>query len=154
MKSPANRKETDTTFFVTAVIENRVEIFREPEHAQAFLSTLQHFRKSGEIGLYGYVVMPDHVHFICKVKGEMTISDFVKRVKTFTSRGFGKHVHWESGFWSEIITSEKALLQKLHYIHANPVRAGLVEFARDYLWSSAIEYQSKLTSELLDSLSV
>jgi hypothetical protein len=39
------------------------------------------------------------------------------------------------------IFSEKMFMEKLHYIHQNPVQAGLVREARDYRWSSARIWQ-------------
>ena len=47
---------------------------------------------------------------------------------------------WQHGFYDFNIFSDEKLLEKLDYIHSNPVRAGLVLSPRDYKWSSYKEY--------------
>ncbi len=148
MDKPGNRHQTDQTFFVTSVIEGREPIFRNDEHAQKFLDALQHFRSTNEIRLYGFVVMPDHVHFVCRVINGMTISSLVRRIKTFTSRD--QLFYWQKGYWTVLITRESMLVEKLKYMHANPVRANLVENLEDYRWSSWSEYYLKPEPVLVD----
>jgi putative transposase len=151
VKTPANRSEKGLTFFVTTGIMDKIRVFDKPESAKLVLETLQFFRKRNEIELYGYVVMPEHVHFMVKLTGNETISNIVKRMKTFASRQLGPDVQWEKGFWSEVIEGREFGLQKLKYIHENPVRKGLVAQAEDYEWSSAKEY-AKNESEMIDPM--
>ena len=47
---------------------------------------------------------------------------------------------WQPGFYDFNIFSNEKLLEKLDYIHSNPVRAGFVLSPRDYKWSSYEEY--------------
>jgi len=47
---------------------------------------------------------------------------------------------WQDSFWEQSIYTEKFLKQKLDYIHLNPVRAGIVEAAEDYPYSSYRNY--------------
>ena len=51
-----------------------------------------------------------------------------------------KYKVWQDGYHAEILYSTKFLLQKLHYIHNNPVRSGIVEQPEHYLYSSARIY--------------
>jgi hypothetical protein len=51
------------------------------------------------------------------------------------SRGY-KYSLWEHHPNTKILTSEEVLMQKVNYVHQNPVRAGLVSKAEDYRWSS------------------
>ena len=51
--------------------------------------------------------------------------------------GLNGHSFWQRSFRSFVLTSEDGFLQKARYIHDNPVRAGLVESALGYRWSSA-----------------
>ncbi|NUO19349.1 transposase [bacterium] len=148
MDKPENRHQTDQTFFVTSVIEEREPIFRNDEHAQRFIDALQHFRKTEEIKLYGFVVMPDHVHFVCRVVNGMTISSLVRRIKTFTSRD--QLFHWQKGYWTVVISRKEMLIEKLNYMHANPIRAKLVEDLKDYKWSSWQEFYQKPEPEMVD----
>lgn len=149
--TPRNRKRTNQIFYVTCTIEGREPILRDPVLACKFLAALQHFRHTREIFLYGFVIMPDHVHFICKVINGMTISSLVRRIKTFTS--IRESFKWQRRFWSAAIDNQALLVQKLNYIHANPVRAGLVEEVSDYPWSSWADYHTKKQFELVDPYS-
>ena len=51
-----------------------------------------------------------------------------------------KYRLWQPGFYDFNVYSDEKLLEKLNYIHSNPVRAGLVLSPRDYKWSSYKEY--------------
>ena len=51
-----------------------------------------------------------------------------------------KYRLWQPGFYDFNVYSEERLLEKLDYIHSNPVKAGLVLSPRDYKWSSCKEY--------------
>ena len=54
-----------------------------------------------------------------------------------------KYQLWQEGFHPQAILDEEMLLQKLEYIHNNPVEAGLVGRAEDYLFSSAQDYSGQ-----------
>ncbi len=55
---------------------------------------------------------------------------------------------WQYSFRSVVIESEEMFWQKMHYIHMNPVKAGYVEHAEDYRWSSArLVLEGKLSRE-------
>ena len=53
-----------------------------------------------------------------------------------------KYQFWERNSLSVDLWSEKVLIQKLRYIHQNPVRAGLCQFAEEYKYSSALLYKT------------
>jgi putative transposase len=46
------------------------------------------------------------------------------------------------------ITSGKFIDQKINYIHQNPVEAGIVYRAEDYVWSSAAQYSGEYNALL------
>jgi putative transposase len=54
-----------------------------------------------------------------------------------TNKGFQIWIH---GNHPVLLFSEKVIWQKIHYIHENPVRQGIVEYPSDYLFSSARNY--------------
>ena len=147
---PPNRCVPDLVFFITTGLKNRSRLFGQSAPARLVLECFQFFRANGEIELYGFVIMPDHLHVILKTKPPLTISRFVKRMKTHISHLLGHGPIWEKGYWSEVIESEAFMKQKLVYIHENPVRAGLARKPEDYPWSSAREYLCKSTSDIID----
>ena len=52
---------------------------------------------------------------------------------------------WTPKYYAFEIYCREKLIEKLNYMHMNPVRAGLVEKAVDYKWSSARWYEERRT---------
>ena len=105
----------------------------------------------------GFVVMPDHVHAIVWFPELNTLSPFTRVWKSRSSRQLKKFVRgqlhqyagtidpgqpaWQPKYYAFNLYSEKKALEKLEYLHLNPVRAGLVERAVDWRWSSSRHYE-------------
>jgi putative transposase len=106
----------------------------------------------------GFVVMPNHVHAIVWFSAVGALSPFMKSWKQTTSlrlkrvlRGvaprYASKITPDDPFWQakyypfNLFTARKAV-EKLDYMHLNPVRAGLVGRACDWHWSSAAHYES------------
>lgn len=147
---PPNRALTDNTFFVSAALKDRCPLFADEHAAKIVLGSWQFFRRRGEIDLYGFVVMPDHVHLILRVFPPLTVSAFMRRFKDYVAHALARGPIWDKGYWSEIMTSESMLIEKLEYIHANPVRRRLTENMADYPWSSAGDYFTDCETKRVD----
>jgi putative transposase len=147
---PENRAIGGLTYFVTSRLNTNRPIFEESKCAQLILDTLNFYRKRGDIDLYGFVIMPDHVHLVVRLNGEITISWWMDRFKSYIARKLGKGPIWQQGYWSEVVPNIAFLEQKLQYIHNNPVRAEIVERAEDFEWSSARDYFCQETSDRID----
>ena len=107
--------------------------------------------------------MDNHIHMI--VSGE-NLSQTMKEFKSFTAteiikvakkdnrqwllnqlefykkkyKNTSTHQVWQEGFHPKQITSDEMLSQKVDYIHYNPVEAGFVKKAEDWIYSSASNY--------------
>ena len=84
-----------------------------------------------------YVVMPDHVHWLLRLKDGGDLSGVVRKVKSLASRGIrrvsGQEVFgWQPGFFDRALRRDEDLAAVARYIVANPVRSGLVSTVRDY----------------------
>jgi len=148
---PENRSVPDTTFFVTARLNATQAKLNENDAAQLILDTLSFYRRRGEIEVYGFVVMPDHVHLVVKILPPVILPRWMNRFKSYIARGLGKGPIWQRGYWSEVVSGIPFLEEKLRYIHENPVRAGLVQDTADYPWSSARDYHRQMTSDRIDN---
>jgi putative transposase len=101
----------------------------------------------------GFVIMPDHIHALIWFPKTGQLSRFMQQWKGRSSKGIKEFLFesmpqyvskfpradliWQVRFYSfEIHTTEK-IEEKLNYMHLNPVRAGLVETASQWQWSSA-----------------
>jgi REP element-mobilizing transposase RayT len=86
--------------------------------------------------------MPDHFHALIMPKQGYNISSVVQKVKSLFAYNMRKGSVWQKSFYDFIIYSEEKCREKLNYIHANPVRKGIVKDPRDYEFSS-INYLEK-----------
>jgi putative transposase len=98
----------------------------------------------------GYVVMPEHVHLLISepMVSEPTIGDpskIVQAVKLSVSRrlairGEFSGRFWQSRFYDFNLWSQQKEVEKLRYMHRNPVVRGLVASPEDWRWSSYRSY--------------
>ena len=82
------------------------------------------------------------VHFFCRPERDAkSLSDFVGFWKSYTSRKInllGRPL-WQREFFDHVLRSNESYSQKWNYIRDNPVRAGLVSSADDWLYAGEIE---------------
>ncbi|MFT3743586.1 MAG: transposase [Pyrinomonadaceae bacterium] len=146
-------------YYLTSVTHDRLPIFRTEPIKQVLAKALDEARKSGGIMIFAYVIMPDHTHLLTDNARE--IKDVLRFMNGISARRVIDHLK-EGSFESSLaklrikeqadtqkysvyqhhpnairITGEDAFMQKVNYIHMNPVRAGLVEHPDEYLYSSA-----------------
>lgn len=130
-------------YAITKVVHGRGRYLSSGAAAQCVIECLDHLRETDRIKLYAFCVMPDHLHFaICVMPGE-ELSSAVASFSKFTSRKIkvliGKHdgPFWQEGFHDRHCRDRDELADLCEYIEHNPVRAGLVELAEDWSYSSA-----------------
>lgn len=99
--------------------------------------------------LHAFVLMPDHVHLLLTPVGPATGRSILSGFKTQTAtkanrflRRTGLPFWQEGGGHDRNITTREEYMEKLTYIHLNPVRAKLVDKAADWRDSSASFYDS------------
>ena len=78
--------------------------------------------------VYGYVVMPNHVHLLLSEPPQGTLADAIKSLKQGVSRRLiGRAEHfWQKRYYDFNVRNERQFVEKLRYIHRNPVDARLV----------------------------
>jgi len=84
-----------------------------------------------------FVVMPDHVHWLLRLKDGGDLSGVVRKAKSLASQGIrpvaGQEAFgWQSGFFDRALRRDEDLTAVARYIVANPVRAGLVKSVSAY----------------------
>jgi putative transposase len=144
--------------YITAVATDRLPVFRTDPIKVITCKALDEARSSGSFAIYAYVLMPEHFHAITdsllkpskviqylngiisrrvidhlKVHGHNASLQKLKR-----ESGARRHRYslWDHHSHVLPIFSEDMFMQKVNYIHQNPVRAAMVERAEDYHWSS------------------
>lgn len=126
--------QNDVCMLITTVVAHRRKIFRNPMYARQAIETLYKVQELYPFLLFGFVFMPDHCHLLLTVPAPQSISQIMNSFKIGVCHDIGLGPLWQSRF--HIIIPQKGS-EALHYIHLNPVRAGLAESAEQYRWSSA-----------------
>jgi len=134
-------------FFVTTTFHNRQKHGQVDGVYSALAASLKFCLDKCQARLPGYVLMPSHLHLLLVIDGN-NLGSFMRDFKKFTSQkalkdcGISNTRIWMPRYDRVAIQSEKMLREKLNYIHNNPVKAGLVEIAEKWTWSSAGSYVS------------
>ena len=95
--------------------------------------------------IYGYVVMPEHVHLLMSEPQRQTLADamhFLKRsfAKRFAQRSNSSGPLWQARGYDRNVRNAREFAVKLDYIHQNPVKRGLVQAPEEWKWSSFRHY--------------
>jgi putative transposase len=91
----------------------------------------------------GYVLMPEHVHLLASEPSRSSLSIAIQVLKQQTSRKLkqrGEVQFWQRRYYDFNVHTEEKRIEKLRYIHRNPVKRGLVEKPEDWPWSSFRHY--------------
>ena len=146
--------ESGQSHFVTFCCYHRRRLFTTDASRQIFESALERVRRSFRLHVYGYVVMPEHVHLLLSEPEKDTLADALKSLKQGVSRrliddyplkpktglnGAPQHF-WQKRYYDFNIRNYQQSVEKLRYIHRNPVKAGLCERPEDWEWSSFRHY--------------
>lgn len=112
-----------------------------------FLQVLDDVRKQRRFLLAGYVVMPEHVHLLVSEPDTGTPSTIMQLLKQNVSRLLRLETpsddspFWQRRFYDFNVWTRKKQFEKLHYMHMNPVKRGLVDDPGLWPWSSYRYYQ-------------
>jgi putative transposase len=100
--------------------------------------------------VYGFVIMPEHVHLLVSEPERGTVANAIQSLKIFSAkrgkRGLQSHPNvghplpfWQKRYYDRNVGGNE-FTEKLKYIHRNPVRRGLVASTVDWKWSSFRHY--------------
>jgi putative transposase len=92
------------------------------------------------------MVMPEHVHLLISEPERSQLSVVMQMLKQITSRKLrdsGLAHFWQVRYYDFPVWSEAKRIEKLRYIHRNPVRRGLVQRAEDWKWSSFLQWATE-----------
>lgn len=167
-------------YFVTLCTDQRRALLVNPAAARIVIEALHRLRDQNRIRLLGFVIMPDHVHVglalrsrpDCRPRGEdsgaanggsdvavATLAEAMKSLKDFTSRRLHRECGislpiWQEGHHEHLLRTRWEFEARLEYVHANPVRRGLVRFPDEYPFSTAHpDYQAEMDWAWLEAAS-
>jgi putative transposase len=147
------------TYFVTSTIVDWIKIFSLKDFPEIIIDEIKFRREKKQLEIYGYVVMPDHIHMIISSEN---VPKVMRSFKSYTSKKIleklketnkktilnklriskpdyknqSEYQVWQEGFQPKMILGISEYRQKMNYIHYNPVVRGLVESPDEWQYSS------------------
>ncbi len=164
-------KDQDSCYFLTIQVVEWIDVFSRKNYRDCIIDSLKFCQDNKGLRMFAFVIMSNHIHML--VRSETgNLSDTLRDFKSFTSKEIlkmimsekesrkewmlkifrlaaSKHERnseyqvWTHNNHAEEMFSNKFIEQKLEYIHNNPVRAGIVEYPEEYVYSSARNYADK-----------
>jgi putative transposase len=133
---------------------NRQAIFTSAQDYEALLQLLAENAVKFEVAVHAYVLMTNHFHLLATPatgEGLPQMMQAVGRryVRYFNDRQGRSGTLWEGRYRSTVIDTDRYLLACMVYVDLNPVRAGLVERAEQYPWSSHRHYLGLVHDKLV-----
>jgi putative transposase len=107
-----------------------------------FEETLEKLRQRHQFFLFGYVLMPEHVHLLLSEPKLQPLATTLSVFKGETSKKLQatRPYFWQTRYYDFNVLTHKKHVEKLRYIHRNPVERGLVENPDEWPWSSFHHY--------------
>ena len=145
MSRRAYGKYLSDCFFVTSTIKEWKPLGEINHFYEKIQESISFCLKKYNAKLAGYVLMPNHIHLILSVE-KTHLPNFMRDFKKFTAQkvavdlGLPHGGIWMPRYDRFEISDREILLQKLNYIHNNPVKKGLIDKAEEWKWSSANYY--------------
>ena len=154
-------------YFVTTTAVQHARIFQRDVVKRILVDGLYYLSAVDRTELYAFIIMPNHVHLIIRCQEENPLKDVMRDFKANMTRLIVRQYQaeqnqqvldflrdaverpekqrfkvWEDGYVAKDVFSPDFLMQKMEYIHNNPLQPHwrLAEHAEDYIWSSARFY--------------
>jgi putative transposase len=142
--------------FITFSCYRRLPYLESDRAKRLFEQALEQVRRQYRMYVIGYVVMPEHVHLLVTEPERETLAVVIQALKQSVARreakllrkdppkqkklGWGTQHFWQARYYDFNVRSPEKRIEKLKYIHRNPVKRGLVAHPEDWPWSSYRHY--------------
>lgn len=159
--------ESTHPHFITCTVLHWIPIFTRTETTAIIFDSLKYLQRNDNLKLYAYVILENHLHLI------VSSDDLAKSMESFkkyTARhiidllkernvttildqlAFYKKVHkndrfyqlWQEGIAPKLIQSDAMMIERINYIHQNPVKRGYVDEVKHWRYSSARDYEDEI----------
>ena len=149
---------TGTSRFITFSCYHNYNLFKTAEVKDLFVNTVTCLRDKYHFRLFGYVVMPNHVHLVLLPMHDVSLSKIIGELKSLSAReiielwrnkglrifdklrivkdGKERWAFWQKRFYDHNCRTRETTIEKIHYCHHNPVKKGLVATPGEWRWSS------------------
>ena len=166
-------RNPEAIYFVTFTTVNWIDVFTRREYKDILVDSLNYCIKNKGLVVYAWVIMSNHVHLVIE-RRSIALEDIMRDLKKHTSRAIikaiaenpqesrkawllwlfeqagkknsnnTKYQFWQQHNQPEELTKAFEIEQATDYIHNNPVKAGFVDKAEHYPYSSAVDYSGQI----------
>jgi putative transposase len=145
----------NTARFVTFSCYRRHQLLTKPSVIRIFLQTLQAIRQEYDIRLFGYVIMPEHVHLVLHPPDSVKLGPVIGKLKSKSAAaiitasplalpadclversGRVRRAFWQPRCYDHNCRTPETVTEKTNYCHLNPVKRRLVQEPGQWRWSS------------------
>jgi putative transposase len=163
MRNRYRVNDENAAHFITSTIVEWLPVFTTQVCCDILVRSLEYSRAHKRLKIYGWVIMDNHFHAVVSAP---VLSPTIADLKKFTAHAIleqlktegrewllnqlayfcaahkfaSRHQVWQEGVHPQLITNDKMMLQKLEYLHNNPVKRGLVASPEHWRYSSAHEW--------------
>jgi len=140
---PVRYQDQRCLHFITFSCYRRMSLLDRAAARDVFEVELERVRRWYGCFVTGYVVMPEHVHLLLSESERGKLSLVIQMLKQITSRKLkpaDQGRFWPVRYYDFPVWTEAKRIEKLRYIHRNPVSRGLVQRPEEWKWSSFVHY--------------
>jgi len=171
MRSSYKILDNKALYFVTSTIVEWIPIFTSENYFKILADVVTFSQNEKSLKVFAYVIMDNHFHMVLQ---HDNLTNIMKSIKSYTAKKIleqletdrknwvlnqlkyyklkhkieSKFQVWQESFHPEQILTEKMLMQKINYIHYNPVKRGYVIKPEDWKYSSASYYLTGVQGEI------
>jgi len=142
-----------TARFVTFSCYRRMPALGDPIACEIVIQQIDSARRKHGFKLWGYVLMPEHVHLVIYPPDDMKLGLVIGEIKSKSARAFfaatrssntnEKRVFWQRRCYDHNCRTPETMIEKIKYCHKNPVVRGLVSSPSEWEWSSFNWYNGR-----------
>ncbi|HRQ37929.1 MAG TPA: transposase [Chloroflexota bacterium] len=134
---------------------HRLSIFREPENYLFILRLLKQYLQELDLTIIVYCLMPNHYHLLIRQNGELAAGKLPQLIFNSYSKAYNKRYEhsgtlFEGPYDARHVHNENYLRHLCRYIHANPVKDGLVSRLEEWPYSNYLEWIGQRPGKLVD----
>jgi putative transposase len=133
-------QNTGQFHFLTFSCYHRRPYLSTSESRHLFESALECIRQRYNFVVAGYVIMPEHVHLLLSEARIATLATAIQALKLSVARRRTESSFWQPRYYDFNVHNDEKRVEKLRYMHRNPVVRGLVSKPEDWPWSSFRHY--------------
>jgi putative transposase len=144
-------QQTGHSHFITFTCYRRMQFLTQERACSAVVQSLERARQRYRMRVYGFVLMPEHIHLLVSEPERGTLARALQSLKSASARvarraepaltAAAAHF-WQTRYYDRYMRDYAEFSEKLRYIHRNPVKRGLCAAPEEWHWSSFRHYCS------------